>query len=78
MLCNWNFIVLLLSDLEFASSLSFSTSYQVPPPYVQNSVMRVAIKMHSSHRKWEASTESPDTVGSPWMCLLFENNYAFR
>jgi hypothetical protein len=50
-----------------------------PFPYAEaQCVIRgVAIKMHSTFRKWETSTESRDTIDSPWTCLLFRHNCAF-
>jgi hypothetical protein len=45
---------------------------------VQKSVTQVAIEMHSSYRKWEASIESEDITGSPWMHLPSRRNHALR
>jgi hypothetical protein len=60
------------------SKLQASTSRASLPPHVQKSVTRAAIKIYSSYREWEASTESCDTKGSPRTCLLFGKYRAFR
>jgi hypothetical protein len=43
----------------------------------QKSVASVAIKMHSTSRKREASTATRNIIGSRWMCLPRKNECTF-
>jgi hypothetical protein len=44
---------------------------------MQNSVMRVAIKMHNTFREWKASIESLYIIGSLWTYLPSRKDCAF-